>query len=358
MSEVTTYDGPGPLNNPFSRGNLPDHVNAGAVAIESERAIAEAQGKLVIAKRFPRDEARAFQRVMDSCSRPSLAAVAEYAFPRGGQTVRGPSIRLAEELARNWGNIDYGIRELSRKDGVSEMEAYAWDLETNTMSAQKFTVRHIRDKRGGGQALTEERDIYELTANQGGRRLRARLLAILPPDLVEAAIEQCRKTAAGNSQEPIGDRVRKTIIAFSRYGVTERHLADYLGKSLDDVIADDLADLFSVYNSIKSGTADASEFFGGGGQQQEAPARQRTFQQAAPTAANDNAEPQAEKPKRQTRKAAPKPKPEPQPQSQPEPEPEPEPEQPEPEPQQEQQPPADDIPGDLGGDPDDDWNQF
>ena len=36
-----------------------DNINQGTVAIESSRAIAEAQGKLVIAKQFPRDEVKA-----------------------------------------------------------------------------------------------------------------------------------------------------------------------------------------------------------------------------------------------------------------------------------------------------------
>ena len=36
--------------NPFAH-NLPEHVNAGAVSIESSRAVAEAQGKLEIIQR-------------------------------------------------------------------------------------------------------------------------------------------------------------------------------------------------------------------------------------------------------------------------------------------------------------------
>ena len=36
-----------------------DNINQGTVAIEASRAIAEAQGKLVIAKRFPRNEVEA-----------------------------------------------------------------------------------------------------------------------------------------------------------------------------------------------------------------------------------------------------------------------------------------------------------
>ena len=247
--------------NPFAPRGMAEHVNQGTVNIEQSRAVTEAQGKLILAKKFPRDEALAYSKIMNSCSRPTLAASGEYAYPRGGQTVSGPSIRLAEELARCWGNIEYGIRELSRQQGNSEMEAYAWDLETNTYSSQKFTVRHIRDKTGGAQALTAERDIYELTANMGGRRLRARLLAILPPDLVEAAVNQCRKTLAGDTSLPIADRVRSMVDKFSQVGVTEKHLRAYLNKSLDEIIPEEIATLAGVFNSIKNGQAGVGDFF-------------------------------------------------------------------------------------------------
>lgn len=250
------------MHNPFAPRDMAAHVNHGTVNIEQSRAVTEAQGKLLLAKKFPRDEALAYSKIMASCSRPTLAAAGEYAYPRGGQTVSGPSIRLAEELARCWGNIDYGIRELSRQDGNSEMEAYAWDLETNTISSQKFTVRHVRDKRGGGQALTEERDIYEITANMGGRRLRARLLAILPPDLVEAAVNQCRKTLAGDASVPMADRVRALVDAFAKIDVPERLIRARLGKSLDEITPEEIADLRSIYNSIKGGQAGVVDFFG------------------------------------------------------------------------------------------------
>lgn len=247
-------------NNPFARA-MSSHISAGTVAIEAERAVAEAQGKLLIAKRFPRDQAAAYSRAMDSCRRPALAEVANYKFPRGGQAVEGPSIRLAEELARCWGNIEYGIRELSRKEGVSEMEAFCWDLETNTVSSQKFTVRHLRDKRGGPEALKDERDIYEVTANMGARRLRARILAILPPDLVDAAVAECRRTVVEGGDKPMIDRIRDMTQAFARIGVTDRMLSAKLGRALDMATPDDLADLRSIYQSIRDGASSINDWF-------------------------------------------------------------------------------------------------
>jgi hypothetical protein len=261
MSELTTTTPAVTADNPFAPRALAGHVSAGAVAIEQERAIAEAQGKLVIAKRFPRDQAAAYQRVMEACSRQGLAEEAIYSFPRGGENVTGPSIRLAEELARCWGNIDYGLRELSRRVGESEMEAYAWDLETNTSTSQKFTVKHVRDTRRGRQDLTDERDIYEIGANQGARRLRARLLAILPPDLVDAAVNRCRATLAGKTETPMADRIRALVDGFAAIGVTAALIERRVGKKLDQLLPDELVDLRAVYKSIKDGVGKASDYF-------------------------------------------------------------------------------------------------
>ena len=75
-----------------------DNINQGTVAIEASRAIAEAQGKLVIAKRFPRDEVQAYIRVAQACQRKGIAEKAFYSYSRGGGTVSGPTIRFAEDV--------------------------------------------------------------------------------------------------------------------------------------------------------------------------------------------------------------------------------------------------------------------
>lgn len=89
------------------------------------RQAQEVQAAIVLAKRFPRDEFEATERIKRACQRKSLADQAVYSYPRGKECVSGPSIRLAETLAKTWGNIDYGIIELEQKDGSSEMMAYA-----------------------------------------------------------------------------------------------------------------------------------------------------------------------------------------------------------------------------------------
>lgn len=246
--------------NPFAVSK-PKSINEGTVTIESSRAVAEAQGKLVIAKHFPRNEVEAYAKAMEACKRKSLAEKATYSYPRSGSTISGPSIRLAEELARCWGNIDFGIKELSQKEGESEMQAYCWDMETNTISSQTFVVPHVMDTQNGPKKLTKHREIYENNANMAGRRLRARILAVLPPDLVEAAVAECRKTLAGNNDVPLSDRIKKMAVAFEKFGVKPDVIEKRLNRKLETMTAEDLAEYTGIYNSLKDGNSSVSDWF-------------------------------------------------------------------------------------------------
>lgn len=238
-----------------------DNINQGTVAIEASRAIAEAQGKLVIAKRFPRDEVAAFAKAMEACQRPAMAEKAFYSFPRSGQKVEGPTIRFAEELARCWGNIDYGIKELSQDDGKSEMQAYAWDLETNAQSVQNFTNPHQREVGKKMQTLTSQRDIYENNANMATRRLRSRILAILPSWFVEECIAECKRTIAGNNDTPLIDRVKKMVLQFAKLGVTQDQIEARLKRKVDTMTIDDFTDYIGIYNAIKNGESKVADWF-------------------------------------------------------------------------------------------------
>lgn len=255
---------------PQTPGGLPvafGNINQGTVAIEASRAIAEAQSKLFIAKQFPRDESEAMNKMKRACSRMSLATKAFYSFPRGGQTVTGPTIRFAEELARCWGNIDYGIKELSQDDGKSELQAYAWDLETNTQSVQNFTNPHKREKNDKKtkqvvmEDLTSQRDIYENNANMATRRLRARILAVLPAWFVDDAILACQATLKGDGKASFEERKTNLITEFDRLGVDAATLKRYLKHDAMDMDTDEFIHLIGVFNSIKTGERKAKEWF-------------------------------------------------------------------------------------------------
>jgi hypothetical protein len=236
----------------------------GLMGATEARAVAEVQSAYIIAKKFPRNQHESFMAIIDSCKRPFLAEHAMYAYPRGNQLVTGPSIRLAEVLAQSWGNLDIGVREISQSNGVSVAEAYAIDLQTNTRVVKIFHVPHVRDTKKGRQKLTDARDIYEMVANQGSRRLRACILGIIPGDVVEAAVNQCKKTLE-TGEVPLADRVRMMVAKFDELGVKVEHLEKRLGHNLAAIIPQEIVTLQGIFKSIKDGFAAREDFFEIGG---------------------------------------------------------------------------------------------
>ena len=247
--------------NPFAV-SAPQTQAMSTVQSDSQRAIAEVQAALVIAKQFPRNPIEAYDRVMNACQRPGLAQSAVYSYARGGTSVTGPSIRLAEMLAQNWGNIQYGIRELSSENGESTVEAFAWDVETNTRQTKVFQVPHIRYTRQGTKKLTDPRDIYELVANNGARRLRACILGVIPGDVVDASVDQCEKTIhASADTSPEG--VQKLIKAFEQFGVSKDDIEGFIQRRVDAITPANVVSLRKIFTSLRDGMSSAKDWFKG-----------------------------------------------------------------------------------------------
>ena len=241
---------------------MPIQESSSAIAVEQSRAIQEVQGAIIMAKKFPRNETACFAKVIESCKRKSLAESAMYSYPRGGEKVSGPSIRLAETLAKTWGNLQFGIVELSQDNGASEVMAYAWDLETNTRQVKQFTVKHSRySKKNGLTKLTDPRDIYEISANQGARRLRACILGVLPSDLIDAAVDECEKTLRGNNAEPLVDRIRSCVAKFAEIGVSQEMIEKRFNHKIDAIDVHELVALGKIYNSLRDGMAKIEDYF-------------------------------------------------------------------------------------------------
>lgn len=245
----------------FNKNQIVESKDTAQMMMVSRQA-QEVQAACVIARKFPRDENEAYKRIMRACARVGLAEKAEYTFPRGDQKVMGPSIRLAEAIAQNWGNLDYGVIEVDNKDGESQLMAYAWDLETNTRVTKMFSVKHQRDTRNGPKVLTDGRDIYEATANFGARRVRACILGIIPGDVVEGAVKECRKTLKGENKTPIEDRVKVMLNTFEKdLRVTTKDIETYLGYSAKSFSESDLIKMRGVYQSISDGMSTPDSYF-------------------------------------------------------------------------------------------------
>ncbi|KUH38418.1 MULTISPECIES: hypothetical protein [Streptomyces] len=232
-------------------------------AVEQSRAVAEVQAAIVVAQQCPRDISAAIAEMRQSCAQPYLAERAFFRFPRAGQTVSGPSVHLARELARCWGNVQYGLAELRRDDeyGESEMQAFAWDVQKNSRTSSTFIVPHKRDQKGGPKQLTDMRDIYENNANNGARRVREAIFAILPPWFVEEAKELCARTMRDGGGKPLNIRIADAVKAFEGMGVTADRIETKLGRPTGKWTEHDVAQLQVIYRSVQQGEVSVDDEF-------------------------------------------------------------------------------------------------
>lgn len=245
------------IDNPFQ---APAAQAGASVAIEGMRVATEVMAAMEIARRYPRDPSKAMDAIIDDCCQTELAEDASYEYARGGSNIDGPSIRLAETIARRWGNMECGVKEIGRRDGYSEVQAYAIDLQTGFRDVKTFQVKHWRDTKRGGYAVTDERDIYELVANSGARRKRACILALIPPEVVNGALRQCSITLSSKI-EINEDYLKKVLTAFEAFGVTKEMLEKRIQRKFEALTPTLALQLRRIHNSLRDNMSSPAEWF-------------------------------------------------------------------------------------------------
>ena len=224
------------------------------------REVATVQAQMIIAQTCPRNIAVVQQKIDTACSRLQLAAYASYSYQRGGTDINGPSIRLAEALLNAYGNSKAGFEITAQTEKESTVRAYAFDMETNTLMERTFVVPHRRDTKAGSKTLTDARDIYEAVANQAARRVRACILAIIPADLQEYAVQKCNETVARNVKIT-PDTLDNLLAAFSTFGVSKAQIEAFIQRHLEAITVTQYLRLRSMYTALKDGLAKPEEMF-------------------------------------------------------------------------------------------------
>ena len=260
MNELVFNSTSTTVANPFGASTPTPFQDGIGKTQAASRELAETQAQIFLAKQFPRDQRRATENVLTACQRPGLASVAVYSFSKGGSDVSGPSIRLAEEIARNWGNLECGWNEMERGDDFSKVRTFAWDKETNVLKTTLFVVPHYRTTRQGKKRLTDEREIYELLANQASRRMRACILALIPGDVVDAAVAQCQKTMITHVDLSPAS-ILSLVKAFSEFGVTKERIEKRIQRRIDAITPAQFVRMREIYASMRDGMSDASDWF-------------------------------------------------------------------------------------------------
>lgn len=249
------------VDNPFGSAPMVATPSTAGLVAASSKEVAEVQAQMQIARHNPRNQIQAMDRVLNAFTRPGLAEAGVYEYSRGGTQITGLSIRAAEALAQNWGNIRTGIKELTRQNGQSEVQSYAWDMETGFYEERTFHVRHWRDTKQGGYALKDERDIYELIANMGARRQRACILAVIPGDVKEAAERQIHTTMKANV-EITPESIKKMVDYFAEtFGVSQQMIEARIQRRIESIMPAQMLQLKRIAQSLKDGMGSVGDFF-------------------------------------------------------------------------------------------------
>lgn len=235
-----------------------------ATAVEQARAVAEVQAAVVVAQQVPRDMGRAVADMRDACGRIGMASRAFYTIPRkGAKPVNGATVHLARELARIFGNVQYGVHELRRDDdaGISEIQAFAWDVERNVRSTRTFVVPHQRMANQKRQPIIDLGEVYLNNQNVGARAVRECIFTILPAWFTDEAQDLCRETMNNGEGKPLDQRITDAVRLFGELGVQLHQLEERTGRKRGSWAPADLADLRVLYGSINRGEVSLEEVF-------------------------------------------------------------------------------------------------
>lgn len=223
---------------------------------------AEIDQQISTARAYPRLVSRVTQNILSLVTIDEQSAEeCSYALPRGNKPIVGPSIRLAEIIAGQWGNCRVGARVVhtDRVEKFVEAEGIFHDLETNTATTARVR-RRIVDSRG---RLYSD-DMIIVTGNAAcAIAKRNAILGGVPKAVWRKAFDEAEKVMKGDVKT-LAERREIIFKAFAAFGVKPEQIFSALGiAGVDDITLEHIPVLTGMRSALKSGEATVEEMFGG-----------------------------------------------------------------------------------------------
>jgi hypothetical protein len=178
-----------------------------------------------------------------------------YVIPRGGKTIEGPSVRLAEIVAASYGNIRSGARVVAEEGDFVVAQGICHDLENNF--AITFEVkRRITDRDG----RRYNSDMIGVTGNAASSiAFRNTVFRVVPKVLWLPLYEAARRVAKGD-EKTFEVKREAVLIGFEKLKVPRKKIFEYLGiDGIQDINSDHIITLIGIGNAIKSGEASVAD---------------------------------------------------------------------------------------------------
>lgn len=221
---------------------------------------AEIDSQIATAHAYPRDLDRVIRNVKAiSLKDQDTAAGCFYSLRRGDQSkpIEGPSIRLAELVASQYGNLRIQTRVKSNDGKIIVAEAVCHDLESNYAISSEVRVS-IVSKNG----QTYSNDMQVVVGNAAcAKAMRNAIFKVVPMVMFDTLLPDIKKTAIGEGANLTETR-SKMIEYFSKMGVNQQMICHYLGvDSVLKIDAELVGQLRGLATAIKDGTTSVEETF-------------------------------------------------------------------------------------------------
>lgn len=185
-----------------------------------------------------------------------------YTLPRGGKTIQGPSVRLAEIAVSCYQNLRAGARVISTVTHGENphviVQAVAHDLQNNV--AITIEKRRRITKKKTKDAIDE--DDINLSCNAcASIAFRDAVFKVVPQALIKPVYEQAKKVAVGDIKS-LADKRGKVMDRLKQMGVVEeRILARVEARKVDDIDLEKLEILIGLGTALKDGETTLEEAF-------------------------------------------------------------------------------------------------
>lgn len=219
---------------------------------------AEIDVQISTAKAFPRSMKMFLNRAESMATvSEDVAASCSYALPRGGKSLEGPTVRLAEIICSTYGNIRAGARVISNDGKTVTAQGICHDLESNYCVTVEVK-RKITDKHG----KTYNEDMQVVTGNAAcAVAYRNAVFKVVPYALVNDVYDKAKMVARGTA-ETLPARREKALVYLRGLKVTDQQICDVLEiKKVEDIDLDKLDVLRGMCTLIRNGESTVKDLF-------------------------------------------------------------------------------------------------
>lgn len=250
------------INNQI-RTNMNEVVKIESADVIEALNRSEVDIQIATAHRFPRDIKRAKDNIAAiAMMSKEVAYSCFYHLERKGadgtvNNIEGISIRLAEIIASQWGNLRVQSRIISNDGKFVTAQGVCHDLESN-LAVSVEVKRSITNKWGG----TFSTDMQMVTSNAAcSIAFRNAVGKVVPAVIIEDIVQNIRKKSLeAIKSDGIAESWQKVLDTFVALGASESQILFYISKSsANEVSAEDIQILRGLYTAIKEGSTNIND---------------------------------------------------------------------------------------------------